>query len=353
MTATQIPTTIITGFLGAGKTTIITNLIDELQQSGVKVAYIKNEIGAVDIDTKIFKGKDIKTTELLNGCICCTLVGPFASAVDELVATFSPTRIIIEASGAADPAALALMVSSHPKLFRDGVISIIDVTQFEGFLDLSITAQRQTQFTDLIIFNKVEQADLERKKIVVGYVRELNAHSPIIEAVGGKVSSKLLFGLSPTTVDALLTELNKLEDETIHDHVHEDEFESFSISTEKSYSPETILQFFQEIPKNIFRTKGLFKTADSKWFIQNGVGGKVTTDPIDQELTETKSTFVFIGKHCEDQKATIQKSLLEIALLLLISISIAGCTQKKYEPLIGRSQTDDPNVHIIDDATNN
>jgi len=81
----QTPATLFSGFLGSGKTTIISHLIDQLQKDGIKVAYIKNEIGETDIDAQLIKGKDIETKELLNGCICCTLVGPFEGAVTELL----------------------------------------------------------------------------------------------------------------------------------------------------------------------------------------------------------------------------------------------------------------------------
>ena len=152
----KIPTTVFSGFLGSGKTTIISHLIEVLQNKGEQVIYIKNEIGDTDIDSKILKGKGIKTKELLNGCICCTLVGPFITSINEVVETFNPDRILIEASGAADPSALALMIASHPLLERDGVIAIVDVVNFEGYKDLSVTAQNQTKFTDLIIFNKTK-----------------------------------------------------------------------------------------------------------------------------------------------------------------------------------------------------
>ena len=129
------PTTIITGFLGSGKTTIINHLIEYLQNQGERVAYIKNEIGDEDLDAKLMKGKYIEAKEVLGGCICCTLVGPFIKAINELVDTYQPDRIIVESAGTADPAALSLMVQDHPKLIRDGTVAIIDVQNFSGYKD--------------------------------------------------------------------------------------------------------------------------------------------------------------------------------------------------------------------------
>ncbi len=291
----KIPTTVFSGFLGSGKTTIISNLIDTLQKNGEQVVYIKNEIGNTDIDTKILQGKGIKTKELLNGCICCTLVGPFISSITEVVETFAPDRIIIEASGAADPSALALMISSHPLLERDGVISIIDVINFEGYKDLTITAQNQTKFTDLIVFNKIELADMQQKKAVVGYVRELNNHSPIVEAPKGIIAPEVVFGLNTTELEKLLLQNH----ETHTDHIHEDEIQAFTIKLEHTATLSNLESFLQTLPKNIFRTKGYVTINQGEVFIFNTVGKRTTfTQAPSNFKTEAQAgIIVCIGYH--------------------------------------------------------
>lgn len=301
-----VPTTVFSGFLGSGKTTIISHLIDILQNQDVQVAYIKNEIGDTDIDTKLMEGKDIKTAELLNGCICCTLVGPFASAVSELIATFNPDRIIIEASGAADPSAIALMINSHPELYRDGIISVVDVENFEGYKDLSVTAQKQTQFTDLVIFNKVESVPIERKKAVVGYVRELNTHSPIIEAPNGKVDPELVFGLDPSGLEPFLEHHHHEQ----HDHIHADNFAAFSVRNTEPVEQSKLEEILTSLPKPIFRTKGLFKNTEGAWVSFNGVGKKVTFTQLDETQSFDENIFVFIGINADQYKDEISARLL-------------------------------------------
>ncbi len=275
----NIPTTIFTGFLGSGKTTIISHLIDELQAKGEQVVFIKNEIGETDIDSLMMQQKGIETEELLNGCICCTLVGPFLHSIDELVERFSPDRIIIEASGAADPAALALMVSSHPKLERDGVIGIIDVVNFEGYQNLTITAKEQTKFTDILIFNKIELADLEHKKKIVGYIRELNTHSPIIEAPEGKVTLSVIFGITSKELDQLLTLHGESQS---HEHVKIDNFESTTLTSTNTFSQDKLTAKLTELPKNIFRAKGIVLT-EQGWQLLNMVAGRTTFTPINNK----------------------------------------------------------------------
>ncbi len=305
----QVPTTVFSGFLGSGKTTIISHVIDILQKKGVQIAYIKNEIGETDIDAQLMKGKDIETKELLNGCICCTLVGPFENAVTELIEKFSPDRIFIEASGAADPAAIALMIGSHPSLSRDGIISVIDVVNFKGYEDLSTTAQRQTQFTDLIIFNKVEEVDVDRKRAVVGYVRELNTHSPIIEAPNGKVNPDLLFGLDPANLDHFLRE--HIDDHTSHNHIDDDDFSAFTIRDQNKYSEAKMREFLETLPKSLFRTKGVFQNEDGTWFSYNSVGKKIDIVPILTEHSFSENILVFIGVRADGLRGVVEEKLLK------------------------------------------
>ena len=288
----KIPATIFTGFLGSGKTTLIMYLIDQLQKSGQQVVYIKNEIGDENIDSQLLKTKQVETKELLNGCICCTLVGPFLSAIDELVATYHPDRIIIEASGVADPSAIALMVSSHQGLYRDGVISIIDVVNFEGYKDISFSAQQQAKFTDLILLNKIELTDDDRKRAVVGYIRELNSWAPILEAPRGTINPELIFGLSSQELTHRLAAQE--EHGHHHDHLEEDQLETFTCKVEGSVPAPTLLAFLQGLPKTFFRVKGFAQTTDQGAVLVNKVG-------VRSELTATDLPFasethlVFLG----------------------------------------------------------
>jgi G3E family GTPase len=307
---TQTPTTIFSGFIGSGKTTIIGHLIDQLQAQNTQVVYIKNEVGDVDLDAKIMQGKNIQTRELLNGCICCTLVGPFYLSITEIVNQYHPDRILIEASGAADPSALALMVSSHPLLKRDGVIGVVDVVNFEGFSDLSVTSQNQTKFTDLIIFNKVELADLARKQSVVGYVRELNSHSPIIEALEGKVSPEVIFGLdgsgvggteiSDTGLDKLL---KKQTQELPHQHSHhleKDQIAAVNRVLDHALDEKTFRAWLETLPTRVFRAKGIFMTPDQKYKLFNKVGQRVDIEDFANDKAEIKPIVILIGHRLAD-----------------------------------------------------
>lgn len=308
--ANKIPTTIFSGFLGSGKTTIILHLIENLQKQGQQVVYVKNEIGDLDVDSQIVQGQNIQTRELLNGCICCTLVGPFMAAVDEIVATYQPDRIIIEASGAADPSAIAMMISSHPRLFRDGVISIVDVVNFEGYKDLSMTAQRQTEFTDLIVFNKIELVDLHRKQAVVGYVRELNSHSPIIEAPKGKLDPSVVFGINSKELSTLLAAEDHDTTGHIHsDHLAHDQLQSFQCVLPQPLQEQKLLDFMNQLPNNVFRVKGFVQLTNEKMKVINKVGQRTELSDPPPSLGFRPSTIVFIGFNIFAQREQLTEQL--------------------------------------------
>ena len=112
--ASRIPITIITGFAGSGKTTLILNLLPQLraENPGYKLALIKNEIGDLNVDSQLAASSAVSgVQELLNGCICCNLVGQLGDALRELREGQSPDRIVVETSGSAFPATLALEVN--------------------------------------------------------------------------------------------------------------------------------------------------------------------------------------------------------------------------------------------------
>ncbi|MDH5533154.1 MAG: GTP-binding protein [Candidatus Pacebacteria bacterium] len=299
----QIPTTIINGFLGSGKTTIISHLIDYLIAKDKKVVYVKNEIGEMDLDAKLMRGKNIVSQELLNGCICCTLVGPFIASIDEISKEYNPDRIIIESAGSADPASLALMVENHPKLRRDGVIVVIDVLNFNGYEKIDEVSKRQTEFTDLIVFNKVEEVDNQRKSQVVGYIRVLNEKSPIVEAPGGKINPDLVFGLGETDLGEFIK--HHPED---HHQEKDDQISAFTYISDKKFTKESLNNFLSNLPKNIFRVKGIFQTKN-KPLVVNGVFNRFDFENLNETVEETKTKLIFIGYKAENNKEEIFSQL--------------------------------------------
>lgn len=296
-TSKQIPVTIFTGFLGSGKTTIILNLIDYLQSIGQKVVYIKNELGQEDIDTEIVKAKDIQTQKLLNGFIVHTLVGPFKNAINDLIAKENPDRIIIETAGtehSADPVSLGIMVNSHPQLIRDGLITVIDVVNFEGYKDLDDYSKDKAKFVDLIVFNKVEMVDQDKKETVVEYVREYNDKAPIVEAPEGKLDPDLAFGFN-------IPENEKRKSSKVN---------TFTFVADQIFDQKKLEVAFQKLPKNVIRFKGFVKLSTGDAII-NGVFKRFDWLPTATGSKIEQTKIIIIGYQVLQNKDEIEEILLK------------------------------------------
>ena len=179
--------------------------------------------------------------ELLNGCICCNLVGQLSDALEQLSSEVQPDRIVIETSGSAFPATLAMEVNrlsrETGKYVLDGVMSVIDVENWKGYEDTSYTAKIQARYTDLIVLNKWELVDERRLEDVEDRVLDLDVDPPIPRQKSSKgwVDKNIVFGL-----DARLAKMEDGTDGTDgtdgaapahnHNHNHSSEVEVLSIS---------------------------------------------------------------------------------------------------------------------------
>jgi G3E family GTPase len=138
---TKIPVTVFTGFLGAGKTSIILSLLKSLPKD-YRPVILKNEFGDANVDSRLAEEQNIRISEIINGCLCCVLVGQIKNALYELK-KLNPDRIIIETSGSAFPAPLAWQIRELEQDFSlDGIITVIDCSAFTGYADTSYTGNR-------------------------------------------------------------------------------------------------------------------------------------------------------------------------------------------------------------------
>ncbi|KAJ3322697.1 hypothetical protein HDV06_002748 [Boothiomyces sp. JEL0866] len=173
--------TVFTGFLGAGKTTIILDLLKKCPND-YKIVVLKNEFGDVKVDSQLLNSH-VQVTEMMNGCLCCVLVGQMKNAILEIQEKQNPDRVIIETSGSAFPAPIAWQIRElkDDNIRLDSIITVVDCVNFKGYADTSYTAKMQAQYTDLIMLNKHELVSERELDIVVDYVNELNTDTPKIK----------------------------------------------------------------------------------------------------------------------------------------------------------------------------
>ncbi|KAK3069830.1 hypothetical protein LTR53_011535 [Teratosphaeriaceae sp. CCFEE 6253] len=202
----RIPLTIVTGFAGSGKTTLILNLLPQLRAEtpGYKLALIKNEIGDVNVDTQLAAAAEMTgSRELLGDCICCTNIGQIEDALSQLDNECHPDRIIIETSGSAEPLKLVLEVNRISRATGqyelDGIMSVIDAENWGGYANTSYTAKLQAQQTDLIVINKWESLSERAFDLFLDKLGDLDVETPHVKSDKGWISKDLLFGFDSKT----------------------------------------------------------------------------------------------------------------------------------------------------------
>lgn len=276
-----IPITIVTGFLGSGKTTLLLNLLPQLraQNPTYKLALLKNEFGDLAIDSQLASSSAISgVKELLNGCICCNMVGQLDVALQELAEKVQPDRIVVETSGSAFPATLAMEVNrlareTNGGYVLDGVVTVIDVENWKGYEDTSYTAKIQAKYTDLIVFNKWEGVDERRMDECLDRLGDLEVQIAWVKSDKGKVPVDLVFGVDGGLARSLgeketSTHSHNHADGHGHEKGHQSEVEVLSITLEAesgSFVDSSKLEkLLKSAPKDeVYRIKAILAASSS------------------------------------------------------------------------------------------
>ena len=204
---TPRPVTVLTGYLGAGKTTLVNHV---LRGGQGRYAVIVNEYGEVGIDGALIDSGAEELVELSNGCLCCTVRGDLLRALHGLVPRLDGIDgVLIELSGLADPAPVVqgfLMDDSlRPRLRLDGVVAVADARHLPGHLEREVEAQDQIAYADLIVLNKIDLAGDTPLELLL---RQVNPFARIVTAVRGRVPVADLFGQGTLDLDRIAGQIS-------------------------------------------------------------------------------------------------------------------------------------------------
>jgi G3E family GTPase len=303
----QTPVTIFGGYLGSGKTTIILNALKQYKEP-VKFAMIKNEYGDVNVDAQLMRASNIQVKEIVNGCLCCILVGELNPGIDELIKTQQPERLIIEASGNALPFPIVRELRKNPQVYVDGVVVVVDCLNFERLKDKSVVAREQAKYTDLIIFNKTGLVDENKLYHVKEEIFDLNPDTVKVDTSDGMVDPHVLFGLPHQEAkwNGLMTEVSE-------DHNHHHDVESFVWQTQNTKVLQ--VQKVQEVlkacnPNAFYRIKGIVKDDKGTWQLLNVVFGRIEWREMPSGTSQgEQSRIVFIGQGIKQWEPAVRDYL--------------------------------------------
>ncbi len=180
--ATKPNVIILSGFLGSGKTTVLVQLIQHLRAKhgpDYKIAIIENEIGSASVDSSIIQDAGYSVTEMLSGCVCCTLIGQLVPAMQKLTDELDPQLIILEATGVATPDSMRDNICKYGG-YPVRIVTLVDASRWERIrIALQILLQNQLEPADFICINKIDLVDEGQVDEVERTVREMNATAPL------------------------------------------------------------------------------------------------------------------------------------------------------------------------------
>jgi cobalamin biosynthesis protein CobW len=305
-TLAKVPCTIVTGFLGAGKTTLVRHVLENA--GGRRLAVIVNEFGDVGIDGDILKSCGVEScpadaiVELANGCICCTVADDFVPALKSLLdRPFPPEHIVIETSGLALPKPL-VKAFNWPEIASrvtiDGVITVVDGSAVAAgrFADdpVALAKQRaedpsldhdnpleevfedQLLCADLVILNKSDlMSGQERRDVTAEIGRTLPRVVKVVESENGRVPVDVLLGLGAKAESDLANRPSHHDNEDEHDH---DDFDTFIIDLPSFDSPQVLIDRIARATEahDILRVKGFVDIAGKPMrLLVQGVGARL------------------------------------------------------------------------------
>jgi G3E family GTPase len=272
----KIPVTILTGYLGSGKTTFVNHLMRE--KHGFKIAIIENEYGEVAIDDGLVTRTTEDIVELMNGCICCTVRDDLIVALKRLATDKRGMfdHVLIETTGLADPAPVAqtfFVDEDMKKLFSlDAIVTFVDSKHTLQHLNeykpegVENEAVEQVAFADVLVLNKTDLATRSEIDTLIAKVKSINSTAKIIESQYSKVDFKEVIDIKRFDLEKIL-EMDDGFLDVDGEHMHDNSVSSVGIVMEGSFYPDRfqgwLSTFLKERGADIFRSKGILSFVDN------------------------------------------------------------------------------------------
>ena len=216
---------VISGFLGAGKTTFIKRLVEGNKDKG-KTIIIENEFGEIGIDGGFLKNSGIEIKEMNSGCICCSLAGDFEASLRELLEKYSPNRVIIEPSGVGKLSDVLKAVSDVEKdlpVESNSAVTVVDVKKCKMYMkNFGEFFNNQIQFANTIILSRTDLADDKKIEEAVALIKGVNPEATIVTTPLDKLSDEKIEEMLSKPIDLKSELLEELAKEHEHHHHHHD-----------------------------------------------------------------------------------------------------------------------------------
>jgi G3E family GTPase len=297
MTGGPVPVLLVTGFLGAGKTTVVNHILAHAE--GRRIAAVVNDFGAINIDAELIAGASDGVVSLANGCICCTLEGDLLRTLATLLRrTPRPEAIVIETSGVADPGDIVRKLMD-PVILREApletVLCVVDATAPPDAMEDPLL-RAQLRMADVVALSKIDLADEAGQGRVRAAVAAIRPAAILVEAPKGRVPLSLVLPADPARPPAR----PPMPRDPGRRGPYADRFETLSWTAEALLSLPLLQAAIGRLSSRLARAKGVFETAEQpgRPFLFQLAGGRATLMPMGQGTPAglPRARIVFIAE---------------------------------------------------------
>ena len=323
---------IFSGFLGAGKTTLIRKLINE-GYKGQKLVLIENEFGEIAIDGGFLKDAGVQITEMNSGCICCTLVGDFTKALKKVMDDYAPDRIIIEPSGVGKLSDVAKAVEHVEGAHIGAKVTVVDAGKCRMYMrNFGEFFNDQVENADLIVMSRTDITPEAKVQTAADMLRTLNHDAGLITTPLDKISGEqILEAMDKNGLRAQMEELEHEHEHHHHDHDDDDDddcccghdhehhhhhhadevFTSWGMETPRKFTEESLKKILEALDESavygtILRAKGIVDASDGDWLYFDYTPGEYDVRRGNAAVT---GRFCVIGSKLNEQAL---KELFEV-----------------------------------------
>jgi len=278
--------TILSGFLGAGKTSVIQHLL--VTGSGPGLFIMINDFGSINIDEALIRDRRVTSFALTNGCVCCSIGDDLERGLHEAT-VHGAEHVLIEASGVADPRATSDRLQALTAINAPSIVTVVDCASVQERADdyCGDIVIAQICSADLVLLNKVDIVGASGNVSVANWIGEIAPHVVSVPCVHGRVPAELVLGLPSN-------QKRRHESHRSESHDHSVQFEEARIRLQGAITIDALRSLLAQLPTTVVRGKGFVLVKGRGWMLFQLVGRRWSLSPADAPM-DVRGQLIFIG----------------------------------------------------------